>query len=401
MGGGRLHIVLALPQATVAAQGPELVGEPDALRHMEQPIRKKHAELEGVIIAFFIVQGGRQNGLLNIVHQRPPGLGLGQGRHRRRLLGRVETDCGGAVVPQQLDHLQAGGESAGEGAGVNGVDMVSLGKGVQSHLPVAVEISVISEAMGDLGVGKAGKMRAHFPQVLAQALGRPRRQIDEDEPFPEVAVDGRQPVLRFLETGRHAGFFLGADEFAAVVVSPGVETTTEGGLAAKIVPLALRRHHRVAPVRAGVVKGANDAILAPDQQHRGAGEIQPLQLVAPGFRQLLDSAHMEPDLLEHFFHFPPIDILRDAGLRRHGVFPQPGVGLGPTAFFSNGAHSQLLPHSFFAGHCPKPAASMSSRQFLPLTRAYFSQRSTGVDRKRSSAMPPAPTIRLVVGWNFS
>ena len=101
--GGRLHdIVLPFPEAPIITHGPELVGKPDTFRHVQQPVWKEHAQLECVIVAFLIVQGRRESRFPDVVHQRSPGFGLGQGSHRRRVLRRVEADRGGSMVASNL-----------------------------------------------------------------------------------------------------------------------------------------------------------------------------------------------------------------------------------------------------------------------------------------------------------
>ena len=106
---------------------------------------------------------------------------------------------------------------------MDGIHMIGLGKGVQAHFPVAVEVSVVGKIVGDLTVRETGKMMAHLAQVFMQPNRRVLIQVDKNETFPGIAVDRRQAVLRFAETGRHAGFLLGADQFTLVMVGPGME----------------------------------------------------------------------------------------------------------------------------------------------------------------------------------
>ena len=49
----------------------------------------------------------------------------------------------GRLIP--VDHLQTGGKRAGEGTCMDGVHVIRLGKSVQAHLPVAVEVGVTSK----------------------------------------------------------------------------------------------------------------------------------------------------------------------------------------------------------------------------------------------------------------
>ena len=145
-------------------------------------------------------------------------------------------------------------------------------------------VGVVGKVIGEFAIGIAGKMIAHFPQVFVQPHGRVLIQVDKDKTFPGVAVDRRQTVFRFAETGRHPGFLLGADEFTFIVIGPGMETATEGRLLTEVVPFTLRYDDRVPPVRAGIMKRTDPAVPAPDQQHAGAGKVQPFEFVTSGLR---------------------------------------------------------------------------------------------------------------------
>ena len=131
---------------------------------------------------------------------------------------------------------------------MDGVHVISLGKSVQAHLPVAVEVGVISKIVVDFTIGKTGKMITHLPQVFVQPDRRVFVQVDEDEPFPGIAVDRRQAILRFAETGGHAGFLLGADKLTLVVVGPGMETAGKCCLLPEVVPFTLGYDDRIPPV---------------------------------------------------------------------------------------------------------------------------------------------------------
>jgi hypothetical protein len=54
-------------------------------------------------------------------------------------------------------------------------------------------------------------------------------------------------------------------------------------------------------MRAHVVKRANHAVLAPDDDRRRTGSLDPLDLVVPGLGNFAGAADAEPDLAENLF----------------------------------------------------------------------------------------------------
>src|SRR4029450_12246369 len=100
----------------------------------------------------------------------------------------------------------------------------------------------------------------HRPEVLAQRVFGFAVEVDEDEAFPDVAVDGDEAVVVLVEVEELA-FLLDEGAAAVEVVAPAVVLARElAAGAADFFAGVVVPHEFVAAVAADVVEGAHGAV---------------------------------------------------------------------------------------------------------------------------------------------
>ena len=167
-------------------------------------------------------------------------------------------------------------------------------------------------------------------------------EVDEDEPFPDVAVHRNQAVPVLVQVEEFL-FLLHEREVAVQVVAPGVVLAHELTAGSRTLgPRIVVPHELVAPMPADVVEGIHLAVAVAHHDDRGVDDLEFFGEVIPGARNLFHPAHIEPGPLEHRLAFEFIELRADGILVGHRRSPQLGVVLGPTAFGRLGEARQRL-----------------------------------------------------------
>ena len=215
--------------------------------------------------------------------------------------------------------------------------MVELLEGVHVELPVALDVGTVEVALGQLFERVVLHFGHHRPEEVAQRLLRLLGQVDEDEPRPDVAVHGHEAVVGLVQVEE---LLLLLDERAGAVevVAPGVVLADElaGGAAGLLFRIVVP-DQLVPAVPTHVVEGTDLAVLPLHHDDGRLGDGELLGEVAPGPRQLLDPAHVEPGPLEHGLTLELEELLGYGVLVVHRLCPELEVlrpaalgWLGPT-----------------------------------------------------------------------
>src|SRR5262249_5965323 len=125
------------------------------------------------------------------------------------------------------------------------------------------------------------------------------RHADENEPLPDTAMDRRQSVLGLVEAVVEPLLLGHADQSSVSAIGPVVEAAGEDRFVAVAKRFMTRLgYDRVAAMRAHIVERPDDIILASDQDDGRVRRMDALDLIVSGFRNFLDTADAQPDLLE-------------------------------------------------------------------------------------------------------
>ena len=177
--------------------------------------------------------------------------------------------------------------------------MVELDECVDEQLPVAADLSPVGVGLRHLAKGVALDALGQRPEIVDQRR-RVVVEVDEDEPFPQLAAHRNQPELALVDV-EELLLLLDEGQVAVEAVAPGVVLAGElpagagGLLVRKVIP-----HQLVSTVTADVVIRLDRPVLGlhDDHRHAGARRRQFLGEVATGARQPLHSTDVEPRLLE-------------------------------------------------------------------------------------------------------
>ena len=205
-------------------------------------------------------------------------------------------------------------------------EVVDLVLGVQRHLPVGGLVDVVAVRVGEAleSLPEPGQHLDGVAQRLFEALGRLRRQVDEEEALPDVEMHGCQAELLLLHAVEVL-FVRDPPELAFHVERPRVVLAAEPAPAgALLVPYQL-----VASVRAHVMEGPDLLVLAANDQDRRLADGDVADHVVAGLGDVLDAPNVDPGPAEYLLAFELEVFRRDVRLGREGTGPQLGVGLGP------------------------------------------------------------------------
>ena len=187
--------------------------------------------------------------------------------------------------------------------------VVALGEAVEEDLPVALQLGVESVDLVRPGKGIALDAMGQVAEVIAHRLGVVGVEIDEDEPFPDFALNRRHPAAVGIEVQQQI-LSGGGVQRAVQLVTPAMEAAVQQGRPAlHLLEGVVLPQHLVAAVWADVVQGADHTVLAAHDDDRGVEEFQFAGEVAAGLRHSLDAAHVEPGLLEDVLTFLLVELL--------------------------------------------------------------------------------------------
>src|SRR5262245_10853349 len=300
--------------------------------------------------------------------------------------------------------------------GVQRRDMVVLLERVREQLPVAVVVRDEVVAFGERAERVPVERRDHRPEELPQALPRLASEIDEDEPVPHLAVDGRETVSVPLDA-EELVLLLNERELAVEAVAPAVILADELAayplrfFARELVPYEL-----VAAVAADVVEGAHSAALVAHHDDRGARDLDLPGHVAADARHILDPPDVQPRPLEDRLALERVELRRHAVRERDRAGPGLRVGLRPAAlgWFGKTSHARPCPQTsdppLTASTCPvmKLASSDARNITAAATSSPVPRRPTGIDRTSSSFVRTCPAccescsigVAMPDGWTL-
>ena len=178
---------------------------------------------------------------------------------------------------------------------VDRASVVHLQERLRQDLPVAAEVDLLDV---DHPKRRGRQLRQEARDRIEEVQQRPgsRIEVHEVPATPGLAAHRRQAPLTLVEIDE-VPLVRDLHELAGQVVAPRVELAGEPARRAALVP-----HHRCPPVAAGVVEPPHDAVLAPGQQDRCAGDVA--SLVAAGRRQLRLMGRVQPGPLEQVLAAP-------------------------------------------------------------------------------------------------
>src|SRR5262249_3641293 len=181
-------------------------------------------------------------------------------------------------------------------------------------------------------------------EVLAQALRRRPRQIDEDEAGPHVAVDGGETEQRLVDA-EELVLLMDVRASAVEPVAPAVVLAHELATgAAALLPWRAAPYELVATMAADVVEGADLAVHIASDEERGPSGRQLLGEISAVARQVVDTTDVQPRAPEDGIALELVELRRHRILERHPTGAELGIVSRPRSlgWSAKGAHTSTL-----------------------------------------------------------